>query len=645
MMPSSNASLTITDNDKNIDYTFPLYMSENSEAREISFDIHSHQVGSDIRLQPNRTYSFRLPLFPLTGGLGQNRIAPRPKTYAKANGDARYENLFVPPPLHTAITLANGNAPFLITEFNSLLFVIGGRYVYTIDPTNHTASQDKDLTVGKAATWATAYNNELIVGMGESEKIWKRDTSAVWTQATDATYATQLAVVDEKLWRAKGTNNVSSCITTPLTLANWSADYPVGDSTYAINCIVDYQGAVWVGKPDGMYLGDPTGKFHNQTPQLRQWPHADNCKGAFVAKGSLWVPSAAGLIRIRMGESKPKGPEITFRPDYRFWVRDGVEFGGQIYLLCTDQASSSPENTCIVLMVEDPNSKGEFFYHEWCRLGGSTKGYAVTATTKSTVPELYLTYGNDTKYISLALGGGRDIDDTLHVFGTSSYLETGRIAPSIGEGSLDWDDLGLLATAQGVEVVCKLRTGDSYTVQVKPDGGSWQTLKDNQESGPNTTAITGPTTNYQRFIRYLDPESCSGNFFEVNWTGTLAAGSGTDRAEIVAAYLFGYIRPIHADLLSISVILDGSQWTGNSMSGGISAMDAHTVLTRWLLSGTPLTFKLQEYQENKTTRGIITYFKLDEISSDIDAGPRAQPVYKAQIYLIRVPFGPDWGEL
>lgn len=682
-------------------YNIPFLPDE--AGRSMKWETQPWQLG-DIPAPHLKSFGFRKRLFPIHGGLGQDRLSPAAITYAKANGDASYPNLFVPPPAHTTITLTNAVLPSKMVEFDGMLFFVAGRYMYYVNPTTHAAVEDKDFGASKAAVDACVFNDELIVAMGESEKIWKRslgvntsgtanaavtstDTTladtrlsmttnayvgatvtcngktmvvtsntattftgsawsggsnpgngnawsvaGTWTQATDNTFAIALGVVDEKLWRAETTNEMSNCLTTPLTLANWTpsegSEYLAGDTTWPVNTIIDYLGGVWPGKGNGMYAADPIGKFHNQTPQLRQWPHADNCKGAFIAHGALFIPSAAGLIRINLGSSTQIGPEIVSRPDFRFWIRGGVEWSGDIYLLATDQASSSPENTVIIKMVRNPNNPQKYLYHEWCRLGASTKGYFIGITTLSAVPEIYVGLGNDVKYVPLALGGGRDIDDTNHTYGTASYLETGKVSPADG-------DLSMVAFVQGVETVCKLRTNSSLTVSYRIDGQDWADLLTTQEGGG--TASIPATTNYESIIRYA-PSTASGQFVEVKWTGTHAAGSGTTRDEIIDAYVFGYLRPKHTDKLNVTLIADGASYNGNGVSAGTSLEDLHRIFSGWLDAATLLTVELQDYQTNKTTRFIINYIERKNIQNT-----DKQNYDALSVTFTRVPLGPDYG--
>ncbi len=982
MVATRDPSLTIVDGSTT--YTLPFSMKNG--ARELLIEAHTTQMSrpayeNSPALKP---IPFRHSLFPITGGMATDK-QDNPSGYAKGNADTSYSNLLIPPPLHTAVTLTNATTPNKCVEFCGQMFILGGRYMYYITttsigsgPVGHTAVEDKDFGASKAAVDMTVFNGELIVAMGESEKIWKRskginisgsanaavtstDTTLVdtrlalevnayvgatvtcnsktmvvtsntateltgaswsgggnpgngkswtavgtWTQATDATYAIALGVVDSKLWRAETVNQLSNCITAPLTLTSWTPssgdEHTVGDTTYPVNTIIDYQGGIWAGCADGMYAADPTYTFHNQTPQLKQWSHvnncfpedtkvswdkglqkifrrwyegpmvkvttasgyelsgtpnhpiltnlgwkalgllvegdsiicsgfrkgmsfsnpnienmntsigeifnllslkgarsqresgtpidfhgdgshsdvdviaangllwsdaltllgkpidqnslissnkvfsllscksslskflttrsnsfsrtmrgacqgktllgrearlvkakafaggsdldssfpessadrefgdtiltsdsgvaqphqivideivgihresfaghvfnletdlglygandiiAHNCKGAFTAHGSLWVPSAVGLLRIKIGLSVVQGPEIVNRPDYRFWVRGGVEIGGNIYLLCNDEATT--ENTVVIKMIRNPNDANVYTYHEWCRLGGTTVGYFIGVTTKSVPAEIYVGYGNNAKYINLASGGGRDIDDGNHNYGLASVLEFGR--------KMLGPDFGVVATVQGVETVCKLRTDDSLTISLKMDGGSYVDLLTTQEGGSGTAAIPGPTTNYQSIIRYAVTSSV-GQFAEVKITGTHAAGNGTDRTEILDCFIFGQLRPLVTDVLVAGLVCDGATINGLGVYPGVSAMDLHRIFSGWMAGSTVLELQLANYQENKTTRFMVADVQLEEVANEPGEGQGSNPFSKLTVTFVRTLYGPDYG--
>ena len=508
-----------------------------------------------------------------------------------------------------------------------------GEAIYIDDVEIHIHFEDKDLGADKSAVDGCTFNNELIVAMGETEKIWKR-TTTTWSQASDATYAIALGITDAKLGRVETSNEFSQCDDTPLTLTEWIPadpnEYLVGDTTYPCNTIIDYQGGTWVGASNGMYAIDPTYLFHNQTPQLYKYPHVDNCKGAFIAHGYLWVPSAAGLIRIGRGSSVVQGPEIVGRPDYRFWVRGGVEWGGDIYLLCTDEQAS--ENTFICKMSRQPEDSTQYYYQEWCRLGSSTKGYAIAVTTIDSRPRLFVKLGADLRIIDLGRGGGRYIDDPTYSYGTAGLLETGKILPG--------PDLSVVHVLQGVETVLDYSaTGESLTLDYKQDGGSYANLLTTQEGG-GTAAISG-TTNFQSIIRYA-PRTAVGQFLEIRFTSTLVEATGTNRPEIIDAFAFGYLRPLVTDTMIVALVDDGKTWTGLGMGSGQSAMGLHTLFRNWFNSSTVLTLEIPDYEESKTTRFLVTDVKQTEIDSEPGIGIMSDPVKILIVTMVRVPFGPDY---
>ena len=386
-MPSNLQGIEITDTDSTI-YNYEIFKRGDNQQRGVSISTKEWEIGDPISY-------WKEPLFPFDGGLRQDRlprvasISPehtRSRTYAKGNVDATNDGVLVPPPLFESLQFPNSAeslGPPVI--FDNLEFFLCGRYIITVDRSG-VVTTDKDFGSGNTGVSMAVFNNQLIVGMGESVKLWYRDTSAVWTQATDATYAIALGVVGNKLWRAESTNKLSNCITAPQTLASWTPaspnQYAAGDTTYAIHTIIDYGGVPWVLKADGAYAPDPKSDFFNQAPQMSKWPHSDNGKGAFTAQGYLWIPTIIGLLRVSPGESLIRGPEKSNRPDFRYWVRGGVEWGESIYLLVTDETSTSETFICKMSKDRYGLTQGqEYIYQEWCRLGSIDKGYSIGINT------------------------------------------------------------------------------------------------------------------------------------------------------------------------------------------------------------------------------------------------------------------------
>ncbi len=595
---------------------------------------------------------WRVPLHPWDGGLRTDRIDvavsgytgeffnKTPRSYAKGNCDASFPGLLLFPPALNTLTLTNSNAnPPKIIEFNSLLFILSGRYMYTYNPSTNAIVEDKDFGSGKACVDAAVFNNELVVAMGESEKLYTRNTSATWTQATNNTFAIALGVVENKLWRAETTNRLSNCTTAPRTLASWTPaspnQYYAGDSTWAVNSIIDYGGVPWVGKGDGMYAPNPQLKWKNQTPQLQRYPLADNCKGTFVATGYLWVPSIAGLLRITPGKSKVMGPELTGRPDMHFFVRNGVEWGNAIYLVATDE--DAVDNTVIIKMIPDQSglSDHEYVYHEWARLGGTSASKAIAISALATNPKMVVGFGNNAKYIVLGRGSQRMIDDANYLYGTAMELETGPFVPS--------GDLSVPANLVGISVLLNYSDDDETLIcQFRKDGEtSWQNLLDSQDEAGGVIKING-TDRYETVRRYAPPGT-QGQFFEVKMTGAQASGAGTTRPEIREVWAHGFIHPKQTDFVTIT-IPTGRNIKVNGRAVGASRSKVLNWLRGWADKGIELKVELPDYEESRPTRFFVREVQETEINATPGAGHGSDTASLVKVLLVRADHSGGYAE-
>jgi hypothetical protein len=628
-------------------YSFPIAPREDDSGRDIKINTRPYQPGDPTRM-------IRKALHPWDGGIGINRLGPGAKfTCAKSDADTSFDVL-VPPPQVNALDLEDtviAAADAIITiPYNGKLYALGDRYAWQIDPGSSWATTNSnDFGAGKAPTSAAVFNGELIVAMGETEKIWKFDGST-WTQASDNTFATAIGVVKDRLVRAeKGstfTNPIllSTCTTTPLTLANWKPSTDgnkdqVGDDTYGVHTIIEYGGVACAIKGDGAYMPDAKGRFYNQAPQMATRSHVDNGKGAFVGWGYLWVPTIGNLLRITWGESKPKGPEFSGRPDFRFWVRGGVEFGDAIFLLCTDESATS--KTAIFKMTKDIKGLAppgqEYLFHEWSRLGTTDKGFSIALTTSQDTPALVATRDDrNAFYINLGSGSGRYIDDTGFTFGTSLELETGPV--QLG------DDITVVTNFVGVEVMCdysKAAAAEKLVIAFQPDNdpdsNGWQDLTDSQE-GAGTTEIND-TEGYSTHTRYA-PQETRAQFVNIRFTGTFTAnGAGTDRAEIREAYALAYVRPRVTDEIQVVVVADAKTNLPSGAKGSLnSPFEILNKFRQWLDDGSVLELDLDGYEEDRTVRAMVTSVESIERDTILGPGMQARPSTSIRLTLIRVDY-------
>lgn len=511
-----------------------------------------------------------------------------------------------------------------------------GRYLYyitgnftgakTVSVTGSPTAlvQLKDFGAGTYVYDLEVFNGELIIAMGETVKIWKMADTHVFTQATDNTYAIALGVVDNKLWRAETTNKLSNCITTPLTLTNWvpasANQYTVGESNFRVIDILDYGGIPYVIKNDGVYAPDAKAEFHNQAPQMTEWPDRENGFGSFVANGYLWCPTASGLLRISTGESIPVGPELSERPNFVFRVRAGTEYNGNIYLLCSDLSAVSSSIVC-----KAQPDKGT--YHEYIRLTNSDY-FTIGVNSLSDTPQL--SYSLDSAVYQVKLGRpGKYIDDPLYLFDVINQVEFGNMAPI--------DDLSVVSQLIGVKIVYKhVSASDTLVIAHDVDEtGTFTNLLDTQEGSgsANLTGVTGWNTGY----RYA-ATTIAGRLINIRVTQTpTSTGAGTSRCEIREVFAFGFSRPEQTHIITVGIYSDKNARVFG-LKQGRNAGENLRQFTDWMNEGTVLTMLLSDYEDARTLRCRITGVKQSSENVHLGSGRQVENVNILFVSLERIDF-------
>lgn len=206
-----------------------------------------------------------------------------------------------------------GYNPAILIEFNSLIFLLVGRYSLIWNGT--TLTEDEDFGAGVWAYDAIVHNNELVVAFRATYQVATRSAATGdWTPSTEGVYADRFAKVEDRLWRANNTNEVSSIGPTdnPLILANWSSPIAVGDDDEPITDLNGYGERLAVSKIDGLYLGDAAAIFPNVLPQIAELLDSENGKNTLVSGSDIFYPYCNGLIRYRPYAAEEVGPEQVF---------------------------------------------------------------------------------------------------------------------------------------------------------------------------------------------------------------------------------------------------------------------------------------------------------------------------------------------
>ena len=463
-----------------------------------------------------------------------------------------------------------------------------------------TLATSADVTIiavlAASITDLAVFGGELIIGQGYSSKIYKMTTAEVITIATDNTYAGKLAVVGPNLWRSTATNGVSSCTTTPLTLSSWGATYTAGNTSYDINCLIDYAGAIWVGKDDGFYAPDINNEFWNQTPQMADWPDDSNCRGSFTAKGYLWAPSVSGLIRITIGESLIRGPELTERLDYQFKVTGGVQWLDAIFLIVQDRAASGSSAVIKMMVDESGVTNGhDYIYHEWVRLDSTNAIFAIgiNGTANTVTPRMQFAHTTIIKTVDMGRGGSRAIDDSRYDYGLSWEFETGYFKPT--------NDMTLVNALLGVVIILDVDAGETVdTIQYRLENGSLVNMLTTQEGG-GTMPINN-LSGYDSITRYA-ASGAQGQFFSIYMAGSQTTEqAGTDRPEIRELWAFGYSRPKVTDLIKVAVYGDARAIAGSGIPQGRGPGEVARLFKAWKRDQTVLQFEMADYEASRTVR-------------------------------------------
>jgi hypothetical protein len=375
-----------------------------------------------------------------------------------------------------------------------------------------------------------------------------------------------------------------------------------------------------------VYFPDNTTVFRNQTPQLSTYPDASNGLGAFTAQGYLWVPSVIGLLRVTIGESLPVGPELSHRPDYRFRVRAGVEWNSQIYLLCTDEANLSDTFICKMVRDMTGTSMTPYVYHEWCRLGGTLKGYILIVYTTPTNPTMVAGYGTGAKYLLLGRGSGLDVDDPNYVFGTSMELETGDMIVA--------NDLGIQFDLIGVKLVGQQIAGASLTAAFDVDNtGAYTTMLSRQDTDGH-----GPIENSGLFgiDRYAPPNTI-GHLVKVKVTGTLPTGTtSVNKTKLREAWLYGNAHPDTTDILTLGIYADQGARV-NGLRQGRTAGGTLDLFRQWNQRGVVLRLRIPDYANNEQVYCVIVGIKYQTVDTMLANRNQIQSGV-AQVTIRRVDF-------
>ncbi len=207
----------------------------------------------------------------------------------------------------TGTSKETGNV--VVVRFNNIIYIAWSRLLVKI--VNGATAAVKDFGAGINVSDAIVWNNTLVFGFGgSSNKIQVMTTGEGWSTATDAVYADYFVIVENRLWRATATNQVSNIVAgaDPKVLTNWSSGITIGD-TLPITDLNAYGERLAVSLTNGLYLGDAAAIFPNVLESKGQGNFPDNGKNTYVLGATIYYPHLHGLLEYNQGVTREIGIE------------------------------------------------------------------------------------------------------------------------------------------------------------------------------------------------------------------------------------------------------------------------------------------------------------------------------------------------
>lgn len=425
------------------------------------------------------------------GGLHTRQSIPGTSEYGQ-NTDARFPHRLLPGPLVTTVTLPGSRAtPTCIFEAMGYLWVIAGRYVYRVDPSDDSVRLSKNFGIGIRGIMGLRWeDNQALVTTDEDEdSLWQvgigafqsdafqgegddydgfqtSPTTDTWTQ-TDDVDAYRLAAGINRLFKVDKWGELKNIQSgsDPMVEANWADPVQCGEKDVPPTGIVSFERTVLVGKAEGVYGVDLDGYGISVIKRIIR--DDDNCYGMVAIEPGVIVPhsrgvyewspgyvESVGLERELENESPVAGVFKAFAIDNQ-WLLGMLTVGGDFYLMVARPRRATD-------LSVNPLIWDTLAYVGWkeCK--------AAHLSGKTSPPRLWFGQGNDVAYVKLSSSGGApDVDNSDYRFATSGSRWSSKYRFN------DWGDKDI----PKFDIVGKNLTDNRYwEVYYSVDGGAYSNL-------------------------------------------------------------------------------------------------------------------------------------------------------------------------
>lgn len=176
---------------------------------------------------------------------------------------------------------------------------------------------------------------------------------------SDKMPARWFTVAAGRMWRSHGRGYLQSVAigADPLVTGNWSATLNIGNGAMISDAAQAFEDRIFVGLPDGMYLGDSSGTFFNVATELGESVTSDSVRdlttyddGVVMGFGPhvyRYKPSSGansemlevGPVGLNTNRSAIRGRFTCFK-GFGPWMYGGLFTGSQSYVMCSRVASA-----------------------------------------------------------------------------------------------------------------------------------------------------------------------------------------------------------------------------------------------------------------------------------------------------------------
>jgi hypothetical protein len=343
------------------------------------------------------------------GGFKSRAGIPGASEYGQ-NTDGRLPFRLRPSPKINTVTLTSSDEnPKSIFEALGYIWVVCGRRIYRITPSDNTVVLSKDFGEGNEVgimglRWETDIG--LVCTDKSTNSIWKVSaigTPDTWTQQSAGTYYPyRLASGLDRLFAVDKTGdlrNVASGLD-PIDGSQYADSVQCGRTDTAPTGIVAYDRTSLVAKPEGLFAVDRIGFG---VPVLKQLQYdANNGLGMFVREPWVLFPHARGLYRYAPGQAQRCGIERELMDESPLVKGEFRAFASDARWLYGIMPDPAGTNTYILVAREKLDTEPGFGPYIWDTLLHFT-ALCQTAWVSglTSVPRLWFGHGNNLAYIKL----------------------------------------------------------------------------------------------------------------------------------------------------------------------------------------------------------------------------------------------------